>query len=144
MGAVLESGQVSVFYGGVGYFSVQRFVTLGMLDALKESPVMMDEEAVELLNSFAEYIDTEIAQPAVAEIKSAIGGLNPHKPKRPFEMLGEYLREAAVLILIFVPVDLLIPKGNGQVKSISPKGLIATLVLSLAMLGFGMWAEQRK
>ena len=37
-------------------------------------------------------------------------------------MFGEYFREAAVLILIFVPVDLLIPKGEGQGRSISAKG----------------------
>jgi hypothetical protein len=59
-------------------------------------------------------------------------------------MFGEYFREAAVLILIFVPVDLLIPKGEGQGRSISAKGMAATLLLSLAMLGFGMWLERRK
>jgi len=105
---------------------------------------MIEEDVVEVLNSFAQYIDEQIARPAVAEIKSAVEGLNPHKPKSLSEMLGEYLREAAVLVLIFVPIDLLIPKGESQRKSIDPKWLIATLALSLAMLGIGMWAERRK
>ena len=103
----------------------------------------MDEETVEVLSSFAQYIDEQIARPAVAEIRSALRGLAP-EPKSLAEMLGEYLREAAVLILIFVPIDLLIPKGEGQGHSISAKWLIATLALSLAMLGAGMWAERRK
>jgi hypothetical protein len=129
---------------GLGYFGVQGFVTLGMLDTLKESPVMIEEQLVEVLNNFAQYIDEQIAQPAVEEIKSAIEGLDPHRPKSFSEMFGEYLREAAVLILIFVPIDLLIPKGNGKSGSISPKGLIETFALSLALLAFGMWAERRK
>jgi hypothetical protein len=128
----------------MGYFGVEGSGTLGMLDTLEESPVMTEEEGVEILNDFAQYLDEQIASPAVAEIKSAVEGLNPHKPKSISEMLGEYLREASVLILIFVPIELLIPKPDSPQKSIEPKWLFVTLALSLAMLGVGIWAERRK
>jgi hypothetical protein len=58
-------------------------------------------------------------------------------------MLGEYLRDAAVLILIFVPVDLLIPRSLNQQKPMEAKWLVATLALSLGMLILGIWAERR-
>jgi len=105
---------------------------------------MTEEELIEVLSNFTQYLDEQIVRPAVEEFRSAIEGLNPHKPKSFSEMFGEYFREAAVLILIFVPVDLLIPRGEGQGRSISARWLAATLLLSLAMLGFGMWLERRK
>ena len=53
-------------------------------------------------------------------------------------MLGEYLREAAVLVLIFVPLDFLIPKG------IKSKGLALTLLLSIGAFFVGAWLERRR
>jgi hypothetical protein len=106
---------------------------------------MSENELVEVLNNFSQYLDERIVGPAVAEIKPAIADLNPNEPKSFSEMLGEYLREAAVLILIFVPIDLLIPKGDGGTqKSIDPGWLFATLLLSLAMPLVGALCERRK
>lgn len=140
--AIPESGQARVLSGGLDYVGVQGLITFGMFDTLEESPLMNEEPLVEALNNFAQYLEDQIVRPAVAEIRSSVERI--HEPKSLSEMFGEYFREAAVLILIFVPVDLLIPKGESQAHSVNVKWLILTLVLSLSMLAFGMWLERRK
>ncbi len=51
-------------------------------------------------------------------------------------MIGEFFREAAVLVLVFVPVEILIP-GGFKIKW----GLL-TLGISLLFLGVGMSFEK--
>jgi hypothetical protein len=104
---------------------------------------MDEEEVVQLLNDWADYVDEQIIGPRTREITSTLEEINSHEPKRTWEMLGEYLRDAAVLILIFVPVDLLIPRSINQQKPMELKWLLATLALSLGMLILGIWAERR-
>jgi len=105
---------------------------------------MNERELVQILDDFVEYLDEQIVRPAVHEVASAMVRFDPHEPKNTSEMIGEYLREAAVLILIFVPIDILIPRYSNLQKPISLTWLIATLVLSLAVLSAGMWRERRK
>jgi hypothetical protein len=124
-------------------FGVEVSGAFGDVDLLEESPVMNDDEAVQLLNDFADYLDEQVIRPSVREITSGLENINSHEPKRTWEMLGEYLRDAAVLILIFVPVDLLIPRSINQQKPMEAKWLVGTLALSLGMLILGIWAERR-
>ena len=105
---------------------------------------MDEEQGVRLLSEFAQYLDEQIVQPAVRHVSSALERSTPPEPKHPWEMFGEYLRDAAVLILIFVPIDLLIPKAINSQQPIQPKWLAVTLALSLLMLIGGMLAEGRK
>ncbi len=100
---------------------------------------MTEDEAVEVLDDFAQYLDEQIVGPAVAELTSALERLTP-EPRRTWEMVGEYLREAAVLVLIFVPLDLLIPKAN----YLQPKWVTLTLLLSFGTFALGAWLERRK
>jgi hypothetical protein len=103
---------------------------------------MREEEAVEVLDNFAKYLDEQIIRPAVDEITAALNEVNRHAPKSIREMLGEYLRDAAVLVLVFVPVDILIPR-YAKGETIAARWLFATLGLSAAMLIMGIWAERR-
>jgi hypothetical protein len=103
---------------------------------------MDEDEVVQVLDDFSEYLDEQIVRPAVDEITSALNEFNRHVPKSIREMLGEYLRDAAVLILIFVPVDILIPRYINK-QTIAARWLFATLGLSIAMLVLGIWAERR-
>jgi hypothetical protein len=50
-------------------------------------------------------------------------------------MIGDYLREAAVLVLVFIPIDL------WKNKDITGLNLLEVGVLSLIILGFGMFCE---
>ncbi len=105
---------------------------------------MDDEELVQVLTDFAQYCDENIVRPAVHDFTTAVERLTPPEPKKRMqEMLGEYLRDAAVLVLIFVPVDLLIPRSLNQQKPIEARWLLATLALSFAMLVVGILAERR-
>lgn len=103
---------------------------------------MDEDDVVQILDDFAEYLDEQIVRPAVDDVTAALEGIGRHTPKSTKEMLGEYLRDAAVLILIFVPVDILIPRYLNK-QNIQARWLVATLGLSLAMLILGMWAERR-
>src|SRR5207245_890768 len=66
------------------------------------------------------------------------GNKNPIQDK--FEMIGEFFREAAVLVLVFVPVEKFIPGG------LKIKWALATLGVSLIFLATGMsferWRQQ--
>lgn len=103
---------------------------------------MNNNDAVQLLDDFCEYLDEQIIRPAIDEIKAALDEINQHKPKSIADMLGEYLREAAVLLLIFVPVDLVIPRYLNK-QPLPAIWLLGTLALSLAMLALGIWVERR-
>ncbi|MFZ1138406.1 MAG: hypothetical protein ABR881_00830 [Candidatus Sulfotelmatobacter sp.] len=103
---------------------------------------MNEDEAVQVLDNFAEYLDGQIIRPAVDDITSALSEVNRHVPKSIREMLGEYLRDAAVLVLIFVPVDILIPRYINK-QTIAARWLLATLGLSAVMLVLGIWVERR-
>jgi hypothetical protein len=121
------------------YFDVEPQGTLGMLGSLEALPVMTKDELVEVLDDFGLYLDEQIVAPAAAELASALERLIP-RPRHLSEMFGEYLREAAVLVLIFVPLDLLVPKAN----YLRPKWLALTLLLSLGAFSLGAWLERRK
>lgn len=56
--------------------------------------------------------------------------------RRVLSMLGDYLRDASVLILVFFPLDL--SKGG----SISITLLLLIAVLSLVLLGMGIFFEK--
>jgi len=62
------------------------------------------------------------------------GNKNPIQDK--FEMIGEFFREAAVLVLVFVPVEKFIPGG------FKIKWALATLGVSLIFLATGMSFER--
>jgi hypothetical protein len=116
-------------------------ITEVTLATVSEAPVMTEYEAVTLLGEYAEYIANDIVQPAVEYVTDAIRAGPP--PKEPWEMLGEYLREAAVLVLVFVPIELLIPKIKNT-NQLPMRWFVFTLALSLTMLFGGMWCERRK
>lgn len=56
--------------------------------------------------------------------------------KRVLSMLGDYLRDLSVLILVFFPLEL--SKGN----SINFTFLVAVVALSVILLWFGISCEQ--
>jgi len=139
-----ESSQARFFGGIKGYSGVEVQDTIGTFCSRRDSPVMDKEEAEAILDDFAQYLEEQIIAPAVEEISSAIESPAPPLPKHHWEMLGEYLREAAVLVLILVPIDLLIPRAiNGQ-KPIGRQWVVLTLATSFLLLVGGMWAEGRK
>jgi hypothetical protein len=105
---------------------------------------MDTDDAEEVLNDFADYLEEQIIAPAVEEIASAIDSPAPPVPKHYWEMFGEYLREAAVLVLILVPIDLLIPRAIEGQKPLGRQWIAATLLISFLLLVGGMWAEGRK
>ncbi len=105
---------------------------------------MTEQEAVTILSEFADYLDQQIVGPATAELSLAIRTTT--RPKHGWEMLGQYLRDAAVLVLIFVPIDLLIPQLRTN-QPVDRKWLIevvVTLAVSGVLLSCGMWAERRE
>ncbi|HXM23442.1 MAG TPA: hypothetical protein VN948_19455 [Terriglobales bacterium] len=66
-----------------------------------------------------------------------------NRSKSVAEMLGEFLRDAGVLILVFVPVDILWPLfSKGQ--AIDPRLVKWTFGLSLGSLLAGMLVERWK
>ena len=56
------------------------------------------------------------------------------------EMLGEYLREAAVLSGVFIPLDRVL----GQKASLTWNYVWVTLGLSAGLLAAGMFMERRR
>ncbi len=108
------------------------------------------DEIVKLLAEYAEYLDEHIVRPSVASIVEAID--RTERPKTVRHMWGEYLREAAVLVLVFVPLELLGPKILGHsltwnwVISAGGKkwlgGLAITLIGSYILMRWGMRLER--
>jgi hypothetical protein len=104
---------------------------------------MYKDEAEELLTDFAQYLDEFMLPKAVGSIISSLNNPPSPKPKHPWEMIGDYLREAAVLVLALVPIDLLIPmlvKGEKP----NPKWIWITLLVSFLLLGLGIFAERSR
>lgn len=85
-----------------------------------------------------------IVDPALDQITVAIA--KTEIPKQPWEMFGEYLRELAVLVVVFVPIDLLIPqlRGDQHLDRARLVRLLATIAVGLFFLSMGMLAERRK
>jgi hypothetical protein len=63
----------------------------------------------------------------------------PHGPERKTaaEMVGEYLREAAVLVAVFAILDVVI-EGHGLTVAWS----VSAMAISLALLGAGIAIER--
>lgn len=101
----------------------------------------MDEDyAVQILSDFADYLDQQIVRPAVAAISAATEKINPHRRKQNAEYWGEYLRESAVLIIVFIPIDLLIPRMVHPERPFPYwwAWFLGTLVISLALMWLGI------
>ncbi len=58
--------------------------------------------------------------------------------KKKLEMLADFLREASVLILVFVPLDMYTHKGFSALRALE------VLVASGLVLGFGIGLERRR
>jgi len=96
---------------------------------------MREDEAAALLDEYTEYLDEQIIRPSVASIVEAIE--RTERPKTVRHLWGEYFREAAVLVLIFVPLELLIPRLLGQplnwkwLASLAGRKWLVSLALTL-------------
>lgn len=62
---------------------------------------MTDEEIIDV----ARQVTQTLVQASFAAARSCVP-----KPKGIPEMLGEYLRDASVLIIIFVPIEIVVPR----------------------------------
>jgi hypothetical protein len=82
-----------------------------MLDTLEESPVMTEEQLIEVLSSFTQYLDERIVRPAVGEFRSAIEGLNPHKAQELLRNVRRIFSGSSSLNLNFCSSRLADPKG---------------------------------
>jgi|ERR1700728_1471455 hypothetical protein len=102
------------------------------------------EELVQVLSDFADYLDQQVVQPAVEELTAAAERIDTEKPKRKAEFWGEYIRESAVLVLVFIPIDLLIPRLLDPQKALSYwwAWFLGTLAFSLALLLLGIAVER--
>lgn len=63
----------------------------------------------------------------------AVPDMTDHTKKQLLKMASEFLRDAAVLIAVFAPLEGIVT------KSLTWSGGLATLALSLFCLGFGAW-----
>ena len=64
---------------------------------------------------------------------------SPMTEKRtPSEMVGDYLREIAVLVMVFVPLDAVFS------RVLTLRLLLATLVISGVFLAGGIWVEVKR
>src|SRR5579859_6723383 len=103
------------------------------------------DELVEVLSDFADYLDQQIVQPAVRELTVAASRIEPNKNKRKEEFWGEYIRESAVLVLVFIPIDLVIPRLLDHSQKPFPYWwvwVIGTLAVSLGLLWWGIRVER--
>lgn len=65
----------------------------------------------------------------------------PEKSKKDIaEMFGEFFRDAAVLVTVFLPLEFAI-KGNGNISFFS---LAIFLCLALLLLGMGIICEKAR
>jgi hypothetical protein len=105
---------------------------------------MRTDEDGELLAEFAEYLQAEIIRPAVDAIRGTIADAvrASAEPETTRKMWGAYFREAAVLVLVFVPIELLYPRRPYDRKWLGWFAL--TLVSSYILLRFGMWLERSR
>jgi len=102
------------------------------------------ELLVEILSDFADYLDQQVVRPAVRDLTAAAEKIATEKPKREKEFWGAYIRESAVLILVFIPIDLIVPRLLDPAKPLHLWWLWSggTLLLSLALLWFGIKIER--
>lgn len=102
------------------------------------------DELVEVLSDFADYLDQRIVRPAVADLSAAAAQIDRQKQKSRAEFLGEYIRESAVLVLVFIPIDLLIPRLLDPQKPLPHSWLwfSGTLAVSLGLLLLGIKVER--
>jgi hypothetical protein len=113
-----------------------------------------DDEGAVLLQQFAAYLDEHIVVPAVDRITAAIAAqaqARQTQQQRERERITEYIRDASVLVLIFVPVDLLIPRLLDKNSTLgiwltTPSHVIeftaGVIALSFAMLRGALWLER--
>ena len=97
------------------------------------------DELIDVLSDFADYLNDQIVQPTVEKLTSAKQVETP-EPTRDAELWGEYIREAAVLVLVFLPLDLLIPRLLDPGRSFPHMWIWfgLTLVLSIGLLVLGI------
>ncbi len=114
---------------------------------------MTDDQAAALLDDFVNYVEEHLVPRVLADVRTAIETVERREQEhRWWNRIGDYLREAAVLVLIFAPLDLLIPAllrtdGARPAWLHSPKWIavffVLTLCLSFGMLSIGIWLEGR-
>jgi hypothetical protein len=97
---------------------------------------MTEDEAVTVLSEFAQYLDEYVVRPAVEEIKAAA-------EQSPWHLFGEYLRDAAVLIIVFVPLDYFVTSAVEQKAPIPARFWAAVAGFSFALLLLGIWCSTR-
>ena len=103
---------------------------------------MTDGQAAALLDEFARYIEEYVVPRAVRTVVSAIE--RQRTRGHWWEAVGAYLREAAVLVLIIIPVDWLLPQSARTGQPVSGKLLVDTLIVSVGMLIVGTWLGGKK
>ena len=97
---------------------------------------MDKDEAVEVLSEFAQYMDEYIVRPAVPDIRAAL-------EESHWKSIGEYLRDAAVLIIVFVPLDYFITRAAETHQPLPAKVWIGVAALSLILLIAGIACSRR-
>jgi hypothetical protein len=98
---------------------------------------MNDEEIIDVVQQVVGALGTASFQAADHAARTIVAP----RAKTVLEMLGEYLREASVLIMIFVPVEILLPDYLSG-KHIDPRVLHGTIYLSLGALAAGILLEK--
>ena len=98
---------------------------------------MNDEEIIDV----AQQVVRELARASFRAADHAAQTILAPRAKSVLEMLGDYLREASVLIIIFVPVEILLPDYLIG-KAIDPRVLRGTIWLSLSALVAGILLEK--
>jgi len=101
---------------------------------------MTEDQAVTVLSEFAQYLDEYIVRPAVAEITTAT---REAQRESRWHLFGEYLRDAAVLIIVFVPLDYFVTRAAEQHDPLPLRFWIKVAILSFILLLCGMWCSSR-
>ena len=63
----------------------------------------------------------------------------PSKLERVAALIGESLREIAVLVAVFAPLDTLV-----QGKPLTTKATVATMAIVAPLFGFGLYLQVRR
>ena len=100
---------------------------------------MTDQQIIELVELETRNLAQAVIY-AAQLVRDAVHDSNS-KRKSIAEMLGEFLRDAGVLILVFVPVDILWPIFS-KTATVDPKLIKWTLGLSVGSLVAGILIEQ--
>lgn len=102
---------------------------------------MTEDQAVTVLSEFAQYLDEYIVRPAVAEVTAATRVANEHTW---WHLLGEYLRDAAVLIIVFVPLDYFVSRAAEQHSPLPIKVWVGIAVISFTLFLLGVRCSTRR